>query len=284
MTIGSIDLDKLEAGQTVEVDGVPVFYHDAGEGPAVLFLHGSGPGVSAWTNWRLALPELAKHCRVIAHDQVGFGRSQAGGEVRYGRATWTAQATGLMDALGIERYDLVGNSMGGAIAFSAAVVRPQAVRRIVAMGTMGIPMQLPPGLDRVWGFDPSEGREGMRRLIGLFAYDQGLMEDEQLVEARYAATTTPESAASWKAMFPEPRQRFVDDLSLSYDELLSIEHPVLMTHGYNDRVVPFKDTTLRLMDVLADARMHVFGRCGHWAQLEHTAAFNRLLVSFLAEP
>jgi 2-hydroxymuconate-semialdehyde hydrolase len=82
---------------------------------------------------------------------------------------------------------------------------------------------------------------------------------------------------------PEPRQRWVDDLALSYEELQSIQQPVLLVHGYNDRVVPFKETSLRLMDLLPAARMHVFGRCGHWTMLEHTDAFNQLLVDFFAE-
>jgi pimeloyl-ACP methyl ester carboxylesterase len=275
------DVSDLQAGQTIDVDGVATHYHDAGDGPPVLLLHGSGPGVSAWSNWRLVLPELAKRFRVVAPDQIGFAGTKAPGDVQFGRETWTRHALRLMDTLGLERYDVIGNSMGGAIALSMTVSRPQAIRYLVLMGTMGVPMPLPSGLSQVWSYDPSGGREGMRQLIGLFAYDKSLMDDEQLVEGRYQATTEPDSAASWAAMFEPPQQRWVDDLSLSYSELAAIEQPILMVHGYNDPVVPFKETSLRLMDVFQDARMYVLGRCGHWAMLEHTDPFNRVVGDFL---
>jgi hypothetical protein len=63
-------------------------------GPAVLLLHGSGPGVSAWANWRLVIPELAESLRVIAPDQIGFNQTLPPPGVRYGRELWTAHALG----------------------------------------------------------------------------------------------------------------------------------------------------------------------------------------------
>ena len=82
-------------------------------------------------------------------------------------------------------------------------------------------------------------------------------------------------------MFPAPRQRWLDDLALSRDELAAIRQPVLLVHGWDDRVVPLS-TSLPLMDVLPDARLHVFGRCGHWVMIEQTKPFNALVERFLS--
>jgi 2-hydroxymuconate-semialdehyde hydrolase len=271
------------AEATVDVAGVATAVLDSGDTggapPPVLLLHGSGPGVSAAANWRTVIPALGAGRRVIAPDQLGFGRTATGEPRTYGRAAWTDHALALLDALGVGTVDVVGNSMGGAIALSMAAARPAAVRRIVLMGTMGVAMALPAGLDAVWGYRPSV--EGMREIIGLFADDRRLITDD-LVQMRYEASTRPPVRDSWAAMFPEPRQRWVDDLALSGSELARITQPVLMVHGRDDRVVPWTSSSARLVDLLPDCRLHVIGGSGHWTMIERTAEFLAVVEPFLA--
>jgi len=274
----SVTIDPQTTSRTVTALGVETHYHDAGHGPPLLLLHGSGPGVSAWSNWRPVYPELSRHYRVIAPDQVGFNRTQPPEPVRYGRKLWTDHAFALLEELGIERCSIIGNSMGGAIALSMAAARPGAVDRIVVMGTMGVGMELPPGLAEVWGYWPS--REAMRSIIELFAYDQSIVTDE-LVEMRYEASTDPTVRDAFAAMFPEPRQRGVDDLALSDDELRALTHPVLLAHGYHDRIVPFRSSSLPLMDLLPNAELHAFGNSGHWVMIEQPREFNATVLAFL---
>jgi pimeloyl-ACP methyl ester carboxylesterase len=123
-------------------------------GPPVLLLHGSGPGVTAAANWRPVIPALSQDRRVLAPDQLGFGGTATGEPRTYGRAAWTAHGLALLDSLGVGPVDIIGNSMGGAVALSIAHARPRAVRRIVLMGSMGVAMALPPGLNTVWGYTP----------------------------------------------------------------------------------------------------------------------------------
>lgn len=271
-------LDPDAIGRNLTVMGIDTFFHDAGDGPPLLLLHGSGPGVSAWSNWRPIYPTLSEEYRVIAADQVGFNRTQPEGPIEYGRGLWTEHALALMDVLGIERFSVIGNSMGGAIALSLAAARPQAIDRIVVMGTMGIGGPIPEGLDEVWGYDPSPA--AMRRLIELFAHDQSIVTDE-LVQMRYQASTDAVVRDAFAAMFPEPRQQGVDDLALSTEELKSIEQPVLLAHGYHDRIVPLQATSLPLMDVLQDAQLHAFGQSGHWVMIEQPQAFVSTVRAFL---
>ena len=210
-------------------------------------------------------------------DQLGFAGT-AGPPQTYGRAAWTKHALALLDTVGVGEVDVIGNSMGGAIALSLAAERPAAVRRIVLMGTMGVAMALPPGLDTVWGYTPSV--EGMREVINLFAYNRDLITDD-LVRMRYEASLDPVVGAAWAAMFPEPRQRWVDDLALSGTELAGITQPVLMVHGRDDRVVPWRSSSAPLVDLLPDCRLHVIGGCGHWTMIEKTAEFLAVVQPFL---
>jgi 2-hydroxymuconate-semialdehyde hydrolase len=131
----------------------------------------------------------------------------------------------------------------------------------------------------VWGYTP--GVEQMRRVIGLFAHNRDLITDE-LVELRYQASLDPPVRDAWAAMFPEPRQRWVDDLALPGAELAAITAPVLLVHGRDDRVVPWRSSSAQLVDLLPDARLHVLSGCGHWTMIERTADFLAVVQPFLA--
>ena len=273
----------LAAGQ-LDVAGVATAVIDTGTpkgaaAPPLLLLHGSGPGVTAAANWRPVIPALSADRRVIAPDQLGFGGTATGARRTYGRAAWTDHALALLDTLEAGTVDVIGNSMGGAVALSIAAARPAAVRRIVLMGSMGVAMALPAGLNAVWGYTP--GMEQMRRVIGLFAENPDLVTDD-LVELRYQASLDPLVRDSWAAMFPEPQQRWVDDLALPGADLAAISAPVLLVHGRDDRVVPWRDSSAQLLDLLPDSRLHVLSGCGHWTMIEKTADFLAVVQPFLA--
>ncbi len=202
--------DNPEIAKRMSAGGIETNYHDEGRGPAILFIHGSGPGVSAWANWRLTVPALSSSYRVVAPDMVGFGFSDRPAGAAYTKETWVAQAVGLLDALGIEKAHVVGNSFGGAIALALAIRHPERVGRLVLMGAVGVPFPVTPGLDAVWGYEPSLG--AMKKLLDIFAYDRGLVNDE-LAELRYRASVRPGFQESFSAMFPAPRQRWVDALA-----------------------------------------------------------------------
>ncbi|HUN90957.1 MAG TPA: alpha/beta fold hydrolase [Burkholderiaceae bacterium] len=268
-----------EIGRSIVAGGIRTNYHDVGEGPPVTLIHGSGPGVSAWANWRLVIPALSRRARVIAPDMVGFGFSDRPPGQRYDMDTWVRQAVGLLDALRIERTDLVGNSFGGALALAIAIRHPGRVRRLVLMGSVGVPFEITPGLDAVWGYSPS--LEAMRALLDIFAYDRRLVTDE-LAQLRYAASVRPGFQEAFSAMFPAPRQRWVDALASPEASIRQIPHETLVVHGREDRVIPLSNS-LALSAWIPNCQLHVFGHCGHWTQIEHSERFNRLVDAFLAE-
>lgn len=268
-----------EIGLGINAAGIETNYHDQGQGEPVLLLHGSGPGVSAWANWRLTLPALAESRRVIAPDIVGFGFTERPEGIEYTPDQWVRHAVGILDALELEQVDLVGNSFGGGLALRLALEHPERVRKLALMGAVSLPFELTEGLDRVWGYEPSP--ENMRALIELFAYDQSLASDD-LADLRHRASTRPGVQEAYAAMFPAPRQRWVDLLASSEDELARLPNETLIVHGREDRVIPVavSERAFRLID---RAQLHLFGRCGHWVQIEHARRFNALLADFLAE-
>ena len=276
-------MSNPEIAQSVVAAGIRTNVHDVGSGHPVLLIHGSGAGVSAWANWRLVMPVLARQARVIAPDMVGFGftdrldLSQPG--QRYDMDTWVRQAVGVLDALGIEKTDLVGNSFGGALALALSIRHPQRVRRLVLMGSVGVPFTLTPGLDAAWGYTPS--LENMRKLLDVFAYDRSLVTDE-LARLRYEASIQPGFQESFAAMFPAPRQRWVDAMCSPESAIRALPHHTLVVHGRDDQVIPLS-TSLTLSQWIVRSQLHVFGQCGHWTQIEHAARFARLVGDFLAE-
>lgn len=268
-----------ELGHRVRTGAFETNVLEAGTGDPVLFIHGSGPGVSAWANWRLVIPELARQRRVIAPDMVGFGFTDRPAGIAYTMDTWVRQALDLMDALDLPQVDLVGNSFGGALALALATRHPERVRRLVLMGSVGVPFPITPGLDAVWGYTPSF--ETMRKLLDIFAYSRALVTDE-LAQLRYEASIRPGFHESFGAMFPAPRQRWVDAMVSPEAAIRALPHQTLVIHGREDQVIPLSNS-LTLARWIPRAQLHVFGQCGHWTQIEHAARFARLVADFFAE-
>lgn len=271
-----------EIGKTILAGGIRTNYLEAGqsgENIPVVMIHGSGPGVTAYANWRSVMPMLAQRFRVLAPDIVGFGYTERPAEPAYGLDAWLAHIIGFLDALGLQKVHLIGNSFGGALSLALAARHPERVERLVLMGSVGVKFPITPGLDAVWGYEPS--LENMRHLISVFAFDESLM-TEQLVRSRFDASTRLGFQESFAAMFPAPRQRHIDLLATPEDDIRRIDKEVLIVHGREDRVIPLQ-ASIRLFELIQRSQLHVFGRCGHWTQIEHASRFAGLVEDFLLE-
>ena len=265
-------------GASADANGIKTNYLEAGKGDPVVLIHGSGPGVTSYANWRLVLPALAEYFRVLAPDMVGFGFSQRPTNIEYGVQTWADQVVGLMDTLGLPTAHLVGNSFGGAIALRIATQHPDRVGKLVLMGSMGVPFPITEGLERVWGYQPSF--ENMRKVLDVFAYSRELVNDE-LAEVRYRGSIQPGFQESFAAMFPAPRQRWVEAMCTPEDDIRRLPHRTLIVHGREDQVIPVQ-TSLRLMELIDNADLSVFSHCGHWSMIERTTDFNRSVSEFFS--
>lgn len=268
-----------EIGKSVRTGGFATNYHDVGAGDPVILLHGSGAGVTGWANWRGTMPVLQEGFRVIVPDLVGFGFTERPADIQYRfMDTWVEQIIALMDALGIERTNIVGNSFGGSTTLALLAKHSGRFTRAVLMGSGGVPFKMPDELEVLWGAKPSV--ENMKKILDVMAYDRSLVTDE-LAEVRFRAASRPGVGEAMGQLFPAPRQRWLDAQCRTVHELRGIENEVLIIHGREDRVVPVQ-ASYDLFGYLQKAQLHIFGECGHWTQIEHRDRFNALVKSFLA--
>ncbi|MCL6693025.1 alpha/beta fold hydrolase [Pseudomonas sp. R3.Fl] len=269
-----------EIANSLRIGDCTINYHDQGKGEPILLIHGSGPGVTAWANWRGVIPELSARARVIAPDMLGFGYTQCPAGRRLDPDAWVKQLTGLLDALDIASVSVVGNSFGGAIALALAQRHPQRVKRLVLMGSAGLSFPITEGLEKVWGYQPS--LQAMGELMGVFAYDHSLINDD-LVRMRYEASIRDDVQSRFAQLFPAPRQQGVEMLAVPEAALRELPQQTLIIHGRDDRVIPL-EVSERLLRLIPHAQLHVFGECGHWVQIERARDFTRLLIDFLTNP
>lgn len=262
----------------VQAGGVRLHYNDIGAGPAVVCLHGGGPGASGWSNFSQNVAALSAKYRLLLVDMPQFGRSEKV-VIQEGRLTYVARVLkDFLDRLGIGKAHFIGNSMGAQTALKFAIDYPDRIDRLVALGNGAVTQTvLAPrpteGVKLIQGFYKGAGptREKLRRLIETLVYDSSFLTDA-LLEQRFAAANDPETVALWSKN-PPPNE----DIGAL---LGKIACPTLLIWGIEDRFSPLEGG-LALLKRLKDARLHVFAQCGHWAQVEKAREFDRQVLDFL---
>lgn len=239
--------------------------------PPLLLLHGAGPGAHAGSNWLKVMPDLARNFFVIAPDLAGFGKSEIPDPLPNHIMGWIGhrveQILALMDHLDIEKTDIVGNSMGGALTLQLMSEAPQRFKQVALMGSIGAPAPRTPELVRLLSFysDPRPAR--YRELIHSFAYDPANFTGiDDIIADRYDIAMDPEVKRVALSMF-DAMKAGIETLVMPPAVLNEMPHEVLIFHGRQDRVVPL-DTSLYLLQHLKRAELVVLDRCGHWAQLQ----------------
>ena len=279
----TVELTEESTSRFVELEQGKVHYNEAGEGHPVILIHGSGAGATGWANFSSNIGPLAEKFHVLAVDCIGWGRSDAATADQYDHMAMIVQ---FMDALGLEKAALVGNSMGGMVALGVAARYPERVSHLITMGPgafVNIPSMFGPG------DGPSEGikillegyrnptKETMKKLCEIMAFDQRFATDELAQMRSDAARARPDHLENGLASFmsggPVRNQ-------VTVEEAMTISAPSLLIHGRDDRVVHFENT-LRLVSTIKNSRAVLMNQCGHWAQIEHAAEFNRLVADFV---
>ena len=267
-----------DAGRTLNIH-----YNDIGDGNnVVVMLHGSGPGASGWANFNRNIdPLIDAGFRVLLINCPGWGktdtvvcaesRSELNGRV----------VKAVIDQLGINKISLLGNSMGGHSAVAFALANPDNVDKLVLMGggTGGVSSFVPmptEGIKLIGALYREPTLENLKRMMNVFVYDASDL-TEDLMQARLTnLLARPDHLENFvKSLQAHPKQ--FPDQSARLDE---INAETLIVWGRNDRFVPV-DTGYRLNAGILNSQLHVFNKCGHWAQWEHAEKFNRLVLDFL---
>src|SRR5215471_3761546 len=284
-------VDFATTSRFADAGGMRLHYHEAGpsEGASrapVVMLHGGGPGASAWSNFGRNLPVFAGHFRTLLVDQPGFGRS-AKPPVAGNYFTFAADAlAGLLGELGIDRVHLIGNSLGGGTAVRFALSYPERADRLVLMGPGGLSLNVfapdpTEGVTRLMEFSapPGPSKEKLAAFLRTLVFDDRLITDE-LVDDRFAAATGPEALAAMASLGASFFDPATAEDGLLWRDAHRLRNRVLLIWGREDRVNPL-DGALVALKLIRRAQLHVFGGCGHWAQLEKFDEFNNLVLSFL---
>lgn len=276
------------AERTVTVGGKPIFYAETGTGPAVVMLHGGGPGASGVSNYSRNIDALAQHHRVIVPDMPGYGRSAKGVNQSDPFGYLADMIRGLLDTLDIDTAHLIGNSYGGAAALRLALDTPHRVGKLVLMGpggigtTKGLPTA---GLNRLLGYYGGEGpsRDKLDTFIRTYLVYDGSAVPDELVDRRYEASIDPEVVADPPLRRPSGplALRTLWRMDLTRDaRLKTLPTPTLILWGRDDKVNKPSGGPA-LINVMPNAELVMTSRTGHWLQWERAALFNQLATEFL---
>jgi 2-hydroxy-6-oxonona-2,4-dienedioate hydrolase/4,5:9,10-diseco-3-hydroxy-5,9,17-trioxoandrosta-1(10),2-diene-4-oate hydrolase len=266
----------------VEFDGLKIHYDEAGAGPPLIFVHGGGPGSSGLSNFSRNMAAFAEHYRVIAIDLPGYGQST---KLKITEPLWGYYArvlVGFIDALGLGKAHLVGNSLGGAASLKTALDFPDKVDRLVLMGPGGgyslFEKQPSDGVRSLVTFymPPGPSLERLKEFLNYLVYNPSSVPDELLKE-RLERALDPETA-EFMPLRVGPNMPPIDDLWR--ERLDRLPHQTLIIWGREDRVNPM-DQGLILMRQIPKARFLVMPQCGHWVQWEKADEFNRTVAAFL---
>ncbi|MCP2319199.1 4,5:9,10-diseco-3-hydroxy-5,9,17-trioxoandrosta-1(10),2-diene-4-oate hydrolase [Nocardia amikacinitolerans] len=282
-------IDKgVDAGRTVRVGDRDIFFAEFGAGPAVVLLHGGGPGASGLSNYSRNIEALAGRFRVIVPDMPGYGRSTKRVDQSDPFGDLAASVGGLLDALDLPRAHLVGNSYGGAAALRLAMDRPEKVGRLILMGPGGIgtTRALPTkGLRSLLSYYGGDGpsREKLATFVrDHLVYDASAI-TEELIDERYRASLDPDVVANPPLRRPSGPSalRTVWRMDFTRDARLGeVKHPTLVIWGAEDQVNRPEGGRM-LADRMPNCDLFLAARTGHWVQWERADLFNGLATTFL---
>ncbi|MDH6455657.1 MULTISPECIES: alpha/beta fold hydrolase [unclassified Streptomyces] len=265
--------------------GIRYHYHDLGSGTDTVFLHGGGPGCTAWSDFGPVAHLFAADRRCLLVDIQQYGKSE---KSPIEGPMWdhhAAKTVGLLDTLGVDRADFICSSWGGTIALNLAAKYPDRVRSLVVTGSMPVfygPLApLPENGHRgrtardIYYGGEGPTREKMRELITKLEWYDGAKLPEETLTLRYEQSLDEEERAL-AAMSDSPRGEW-QDLT---EELGQIQAPTLFIWGMQDAFLT-PDYPLMLARMVPNGNLHVMDHTSHHLEEERPEAYHSVVSGFL---
>lgn len=263
----------------VQVGSERIHYHDAGDGPPLLCIHGGAPGAFGWGNFGRNVAALSQYFRVLVVDLPGYGKSGKP-QIEVDRNGFYAKTfCEFLSALGLSRANVLGMATGGAVAMRMAIDAPQSVQNLIlvsAAGGLAIyhvkPVQT---ASQAYYAGSGPSLEKMRAYLEQLLYDPALITEDVLRE-RYEASVDPE----FQHQAPEGRTKVRHTPSDLWKKLDLIQAPTLILWGRENRAQNLESAVF-MHSRIRDSQLHVFGQCGLWVPYEKADEFNHQVISFL---
>jgi len=261
------------------------FWVEGSQGPQVLMIHGLGGYVE---NWELNIAAIAEYYRVYALDLPGHGLTDKPLDISYKIEDLSIFVRDFMATVHIENADIIGHSLGGAVATRLAIRFSNVVKKIVLVGSAGL------GRESSYLFSimnvPILGElitrpslEGSANSAKFLVYDPTIMTPES-AELNYQIMSQPDAHQCFLMTVRENSNLFGQDKSMygpNVTGLGTLNKPVLVIWGQEDQLVPVAHAKLAAQ-ALPNARVQIFEKCGHLPMVEHPQVFNELVISFLS--
>ena len=267
----------IPKGQYLDVqDNFRFHFYDEGEGEVVVLLHGSGTGASGHTNFKnnfIALKEAG--FRVILPDLPGYGFSNKPEDVIYSMDYFNQKIIELLDALGVETFSLIGNSLGGALSIGLGLSHPARVKNLILMAPGGVEEMAVynqmPGIKKLLAdfLGGDMNQEKIEGLLALFPYDSSLVTKE-MVQERMEILPLMNSQVLATMAIPNME-----------DDLHKLTQPILAFWGVNDQFIPVSGS-MKIGQNCPNAQIMLFSQCGHWVMIEKEEIFNNTCINFLS--
>jgi len=266
--------------KTVLVDGLVTAYLEAGEGDPLVMLHGGEFGASAELGWERNIAALAERHRVLAPDQLGFGKSAKVIDFVDGRGMRIRHVARFCEVLGIESAHFAGNSMGAInLLVDTTSEAPLLPVRSLAIICGGGQIQQNQHFEALQQYDAT--LPAMRRIVEALFYSPGYPADEDYVRRRYDSSVAPgawEAVAAARFRRPDAAQSAAPSTARAYDR---IGVPTLVVEGGGDKLLP-AGWGAEIAGQIEGARSVVVEDAGHCPQIEQFAVVNELLLDFYA--
>jgi len=280
-----IDWNPSLSPRTIQIKGHTIFYVVKGEGEPILLIHGYGAG--CWV-WEKQVDVLAQNYAVYALDIIGYGYSDRP-KIEYTPETYTHFLRDFMDGLEMERATLIGNSMGGGIAWAVAALFPERVKRLVLIDCVP-----PDVLNHVKNesfrrlavvkdipFLPylviaSRSKRSVKAVLQECLSDRRLITPE-LLNRQYELTRF--KGSTWVLY---STLKHADETSKMGDYLPLIKHPTLLLWGERDLVLP-PTVGESLRQAIRGSKLHIVKKSGHIPMWESPDEVNRAILNFLKE-
>lgn len=261
----------------IDVGGVKTCYIEAGEGEPLILIHGGGAGANGYGNWFTCMPLFSKNFRTIAIDMLGFGLTDSPdpADCDYSQKVRYDHVAGFIKAMGFEKANLVGNSMGGATAMGVAIEYPELCDKLILMGSAGLNTEITDALKPVLGYDYT--KEGMIKLIDVLTNDSFEITQE-MIDYRHTNSIDPTNKISYGATMQWVKSQ--GGLFYEEDFIARVTQKTLVVNGKDDQVVPLTSAH-RFLELIDNSWGYIVPHCGHWAMIEYPEDFAGAVSAFL---